>query len=155
MSRSGYMSASEYDFNDDVDWVLSHGRYLGRLASATRGKRGQALLREMEAALLALPEKRLCADVAVSPRNGEVCAFGAVALKRKLEVGKTYRAKALAEITAQFPASNDAPAFAAAFDVAEPLAAEIVHQNDDVMVKATAEERYQHVLAWVQEKIKR
>lgn len=54
MSRSGY-----------VDEEDEHGQFAlwhGRVMSATRGKRGQALLREIEAALLALPTRELIAD---------------------------------------------------------------------------------------------
>jgi hypothetical protein len=45
MSRSGY--------SDDLD-PLALGRWRGRVASAMRGKRGQAFLREMLAAMDAM-----------------------------------------------------------------------------------------------------
>lgn len=43
-----------------------------------QGKKGQVALRELEAALLALPEKRLIAG-ALQDDDGEVCALGALA----------------------------------------------------------------------------
>ena len=67
MSRSGY--------SDECDgWDLI--RWRGAVASAIRGQRGQAFLREMLSALDAMPEKRLISEEL--ERDGEVCAMGAV-----------------------------------------------------------------------------
>ena len=48
MSRSGY--------SDDIDDNWAHIMWRGRVASSIRGKRGQAMLRELLAALDAMPE---------------------------------------------------------------------------------------------------
>ena len=59
MSRHGYAD----DLADDDP--LAYGQWRGRVASAIRGRRGQAFLREMRAALDAMPDKRLIATALV------------------------------------------------------------------------------------------
>src|SRR5262245_36905148 len=76
MSRSNY--------SDDCDnWQLIKWR--GAVNSAIKGKRGQAFLKELLAALDALPKKELIADELQTGRF-EVCALGAVGLQRGLEM---------------------------------------------------------------------
>lgn len=71
MSRIGY--SEDEDFNGQFAlWQANCRRSLN-------GKAGQAALRRLEAALLALPDKRLIADALQDP-EGDVCALGAVAL---------------------------------------------------------------------------
>lgn len=81
MSRSGYI-----DDMDDMDDVLAHGRWRGRVASAIRGNRGQAFLKEMLAALDALPEKRLITGEL--EEEGAVCAIGAVGKARGIDMSE-------------------------------------------------------------------
>ena len=75
MSRSGY--SDDWEGWDTIRWR-------GAVASAIRGKRGQAFLREMIEALEALPAKRLITDALV--HGNECCAIGAVAMKRGMDV---------------------------------------------------------------------
>jgi hypothetical protein len=106
MSRSGY--------HDDIDnWSLIKWR--GRVASATRGKRGQKLLRDILAALDAMPVKRLIAHELAT--EGEFCTLGALGAARGLDMSSID--------------PEDRDAVAATFDVAMPLVAEIVWHNDD------------------------
>jgi hypothetical protein len=125
MSRSGY--------SDDCEgWDLI--RWRGAVASAIRGKRGQAFLRELLAALDALPEKRLIANTL--EEEGAYCAIGSVGRLRGVDmsgVDPEYR-----EQVAQ------------TFGVAEALAAEIMYENDEGgHWKETPEERFQRMRAWV------
>lgn len=145
MSRSGY--------SEDLDqWDLI--RWRGAVASAIRGKRGQSLLKELEAALLALPEKRLVSDVFANAEEGDVCALGAVALKRKLDAGKT-RADALKELESEFPEGTEADECSKEFNIADALAKEITYINDDWSYHGTTpEQRYENVLTWVREELK-
>jgi len=77
MTRSGY--------SDDCEqWSLI--RWRGAVASSLRGERGQAFLREMIEALDALPEKALVENAL--EKDGEVCAMGAVGLKRGIDMSK-------------------------------------------------------------------
>jgi hypothetical protein len=146
MSRSGY--------SEDLDhWALI--RWRGAVAAAIRGKRGQALLKEMEAALVALPEKRLISKEFASSESGDVCALGSVALKRRLEKGLD-RPTALKEIEDQFPEGCEAEQVCSEMDIADAMAKEITYVNDEYgPYKCTPEKRYEVVLEWVREQIKK
>ena len=169
MSRSGY--------HDNMDDPLELGRWRGRVASAIRGKRGQRLLRDMLAALDAMSEKRLVADeIEVSAaadekhaqawvrlfndpsaaeryrrhhvdtrpaeyREGDVCALGALGRARGLD---------LSGLDPEQPEG-----VAAAFDIAEPLAREIVYMNDEACYRReTPEQRWTRMREWVASQIK-
>lgn len=109
MSRSGYCD----DYGDDDPLAL--GRYRAQVASAIRGKRGQALLRELLAALDAMPDKRLVAGELEA--DGQFCALGVVGKARGLELANidTY----------------DVESLGPKFNIAEQLAREIMWVNDD------------------------
>lgn len=113
MSRSGYSDDYGDDYGDDDPLAL--GRYRAQVNSAIRGKRGQALLRELLAALDAMPEKRLVAGEL--EEDGEFCALGVVGQARGLNLAAidTY----------------DAESLAPQFNIAEQLAREIMWVNDD------------------------
>lgn len=76
MSRSGYT-------DDGDNWELIKWR--GQVASAIRGKRGQAFLRELRDALDALPEKKLCYHE-LQRKDGACCAIGAVGRARGIDM---------------------------------------------------------------------
>lgn len=124
MSRSGY--------SDDVD-PLELGRWRGRVASAIRGKRGQAFLRELLAALDAMPEKRLVSN-SFQRSDGCVCALGAVAKVRNIDTARLEPADEDYDI--------DTDAVGQVFGIAGPLAAEIMHENDEFSVWLPAEGRF-------------
>jgi hypothetical protein len=147
MSRSGY--------SDDLEnWSLI--RWRGAAASAIRGRRGQAFLREMLDALDALPEKRLIAGDLV--REGEVCALGAVAVARGTDVSDVD--------------PEDHEAVAAKFGITHTLACEVEYINDEIdghhfevvdfasgerrnrWRDDTPEERFERVRAWVASQIR-
>lgn len=73
----------EWYEGDDCD-NLAEGRYLNNARRSLWGRKGQAVLREVRAALLAMPEKRLIAGSLL--KDGEVCAIGAWA-RYRLEQG--------------------------------------------------------------------
>lgn len=144
MSRSGYI--------DDLD-QSELAMWRGMVASSIRGKRGQALLKELKRALLALPEKKLCADVFAA--DGQVCALGSVELRRKLK-GGTDRATAMKEIEAEWPNYSEGIHGKASedFNIAECLAQEIMYINDEWgPYQCTPEQRYETVLKWVKDNI--
>jgi len=109
MSRSGY----DEDYGDDDPLAL--GRYRAQVASAIRGKRGQALLRELLAALDAMPDKRLVAGELEA--DGQFCALGVVGQARRMNLASidTY----------------DVESLAPKFNIAEQLAREIMLVNDE------------------------
>lgn len=106
MSRSDY-----YDMDDQGALI----RWRGAVASAIRGKRGQALLRDMIAALEAMPKRELVANQ-LECEDG-VCALGAVGLARGIDMGNID--------------PEDSATVSSVFDIAEPLAREIVYTNDE------------------------
>ena len=130
MSRSGY--------TDDLDdnWELV--RWRGAVASAIHGKRGQALLRDLLAALDAMPEKRLISGELVTAK-GEVCALGAVACARGISVSHID--------------PTDYEAVAEAFDISEALAREIENENDEY--STTPENRWKAMHEWTMRQLRR
>lgn len=108
MSRSGY--------SDDLDDNRQLTRWRGMVASATRGRRGQKCLIDLLAALDAMPKKALIAHE-LETADGEVCALGALGKSRGIDMQK---------LDPEEPES-----VAAAFDIATPLAQEIVYMNDE------------------------
>jgi len=139
MSRSGYTDDGDYD-------ELAMGRWRGQVRSAMRGKRGQALLRDLVAALDAMPEKRLVRG-ALEDEEGSVCALGAVCKKRGVPMPKIEY--------------DDAPedwsgTLGATLDIAEQLAAEVMHVNDEWgPYNQTPEGRWQTVRQWAAGQLER
>lgn len=135
MSRSGY--SDDFDFDN---W--SHIRWRGQVASATRGKRGQAFLRELVEALDAMPEKRLIANDL--EHAGNVCAIGSVGFSRGVDM------------SALDP--HDYDTIAGTFGIAHQLVQEIEWENDEAYMgdwdsencrsNSTPEGRWEHMRAW-------
>lgn len=125
MSRSGYNEDGE-----SSAWSLICWR--GQVASAIRGKRGQAFLHELLEALDAMPVKRLIAHDLIA-KDG-VCALGSIGVKRGLELEKLdpYDYDQLGEV----------------FGIARQLVCEIEYINDDAHYYATPEQRWQHIRDW-------
>lgn len=128
MSRSGY----SYDC-DGWDVI----RWRGAVASAIRGKRGQAFLQEMLTALDTLPEKRLTENEL--QHDGEVCAMGAVGLQRGIN---------MTEIDPE-----EREEVARAFGISEALAAEIAYENDEGGWRETPEQRWNRMRNWAASKV--
>jgi hypothetical protein len=126
MSRSGYTD----DCDDDV---LALGRWRAQVASAIRGKRGQAFLRELLDALDAMPVKRLIADDLI--KDGEVCALGSVGVKRGIDM------------TPLDP--HDPQTLSGVFGIAHQLVSEIEYENDECCTRDTPERRWQRMHDWV------
>lgn len=123
MSRAGY--------SDDCDqWSLI--RWRGQVASAIRGARGQAFLRELIAALDAMPEKALVADVL--EEAGNVCAIGSVGLVRGIDMAKLD--------------PEDPDGIAAAFGIAPQMVREIEYMNDEATWGEEPAERWQRMRVW-------
>jgi hypothetical protein len=108
MSRSGY--------SDECDgWDLI--RWRGAVNSAIKGKRGQAILKEMLAALDAMPIKRLGKDELVTA-DGDYCALGVVGNARGIDMESID--------------PEDSEWVAQTFGIAKALAKEIMWMNDEV-----------------------
>lgn len=123
MSRSGY--------TDDLDtWAVIKWR--GQVASAIKGKRGQAFLAELVEALDALPEKRLIVGALQS--GGEVCAIGSVGAKRGIDMS-------VLDV-------HDPETLSGTFGIAHQLVQEIEYINDEECWNDTPEERWREIRAW-------
>ena len=128
------MSRSEYQEEDAEDfWALV--RWRGAVKAATRGKRGQQLLRDMLAALDAMPVKELIANALVA--DGKCCALGAYGLARRIDMSKVK--------------AQDCGIVAELFGVAPALVREISNENDDNPrnYSETPAQRFIRMRAWV------
>lgn len=158
MSRSGYSECCD-------GWELI--RWRGAVASAFRGKRGQAFLKEMAAAMDAMPDKRLISnclqvdgnqtsiaffnevilggDVLVDDsgkeiRIGDTCAMGSVAKSRGLDTSKV--------------SADNREGVADLLDIAPAMAAEIAYMNDEVVwYTETPEQRWSRMRQWIDSEI--
>jgi hypothetical protein len=135
MSRSGY--TDDYDYDDGM-WASI--RWRGAVKSAIRGKRGQAFLKEMLAAMDALPERKLIAGELEEP-TGPVCALGAVG---------RFRGVDMTEIDPE-----DYEAIALVFGISEALAREIMFENDEVYTRQAPDARFDRMLRWAKSNIKK
>lgn len=132
MSRSGYSE------DNDGDWGVN--LWAGAVASAIRGRRGQAFLRDLLAALDAMPVKRLIAEELVTA-SGEVCAIGSLGVRRGVDLSNTD--------------PEDAESVGALFDISATLARQVVYENDEAgSHKQTREQRWARMRAWVAGQIK-
>jgi hypothetical protein len=143
MSRAGYS-------DDGEQWDLIKWR--GQVASAMRGRRGQAFFREMVEALDALPEKRLIkdallADASEKPafippnvsRGEAVCAIGAVGLRRGVDMNSLD--------------PEDYDGIARAFRITHQLVQEIEYMNDEVGWNEMPEARWVRMRKWIVSKL--
>lgn len=112
MSRSGYVDDCEQTW----DWI----RWRGAVASAIRGKKGQAFIKELLEALEAMPEKRLIEGEWIDAQ-GEVCAVGCVLKARGIEINADTDV-------------DDYEYIARKLGINEKIVQEIEHENDNVRV---------------------
>jgi hypothetical protein len=140
MSRHGY--------NEDCDSEWAAICWRGAVTSATRGKRGQAFLKEMLAALDALPEKKLVSEELVTEK-GAVCAIGSVMVKRGIDVSNID--------------PEDPERIAHVMGIAPALVQEIEYINDEAWSwnyelqrreEMTDEKRFDLVRRWIIDQIK-
>jgi len=145
MSRHGFIDYADYD----EDSNLAAGRWAGRVASAIRGRRGQKLLRDMVAALDAMPVKELHT---YNVAGDCVCAMGAVAKMRGVDLRAAQE-----ELEDEDGDHQWATAYVGdALGIAEALAREIAYENDKgVWDEETPAQRWQRMRAWAAKRIKR
>lgn len=149
----------EESFNNQA-WLWEQS-----LRNAMNGRRGQQALRDLRDELLEMPVKELIGD-SLSDGKG-VCTVGAFVIARRMKRDGVTREQAVKDLFEQEVADQWDPEFgfedtyeieqrtiACAVDVglAKTLAVELAFTND-LFYKATPEERYQKVLAWVEKRI--
>lgn len=132
MGRSGY--------TDDMDDQLALGRWRGRVASAARGKRGQAFFQKLIDALDAMPEKLLINgshdyDYVLEDSEGGVCALGAL--------GNLVEGKSMRDMDPE-----DYDGLGDLFDIASCLVQETEWMNDEGVHCTSDEERWKAMRKW-------
>ena len=136
--------------NYDDNWALDMGRWERNSRAVLRSKRGQQALRELEAALLALPVKRLVADdlclpVAITD-DGEViyrvCAIGALGLHRGIDPAS------MAEWNEE--GREGTVGMGESLGLRRTLAW-VIGETNDRIYRETEEQRYERVLQWIRD----
>lgn len=113
---------------------------LGPIASAIKGKRGQAFLIETLAALDAMPHKRLITEEFQEYISGDFCTLGVVGNSRGLDL--------------QGDVDVDSYAVSEKLGISRTLAAEVMHKNDEGGCNCeTPEVRWKRMRTWVKSKI--
>lgn len=139
------------NFSDDEERPGQFALWNANVVRSLKGRAGQVALRELEAALVALPEKRLIRNYLIDDADG-VCAVGCYARAKGLDL------KA-------FDRDYETDAVGVKAGMPRLVAWEVVAQNDIYneghykdgdgrYVAYTPEERYERVLAWVREQLK-
>ena len=142
---------------DEEDYNNQALLWEANLERSLKGRKGQAALRELEAALLALPDKRLIANQTVDD-GGSVCAIAALAQHRgykgdlslpkepdydkdDFEYWDEY----------EYQEAVEAAMLKIAADLGVPrmVASAIIYENDDTYI-STPEQRYTKMLRWTQ-----
>lgn len=147
---------SRFDSYDDYDGPDMSGLWWDSFRRAVNSERGQRTLREIEAALLAMPEHKLIADE-LADGNGGVCAVGAVAAYRRVQDGQSWDDAVLS--LPPIDSGHETAYYAStSLRMAKTIAWEMAQINDDGDRWApdhwTPEQRHAAVLAWVRKRIK-
>ncbi len=149
-------------FNEDEDFNNAAILWEANQERSLKSKRGQAALRRLEAALLALPEKKLVADV-IETADGLVCGLGTLAKYEHYEGSLELPSRPAEDASHKEwdewytsgdydgEATEDAMlALAVALNVPKLVAIAIIYENDDYYKTQTPEARYDKVLKWTQ-----
>lgn len=153
---------------DSTEDFLRSCAFSHNVTQAVAGKKGRKFLLELEAALLALPVKRLAVGVMALPEDreprrasggpGDVCALGAVAAARAVAAGES-RPAVVQRLAVEFSRDYEEAGWknigkaAEHLKICHPLAYAVVAENDEGRA-GTPEERYEQVLAWVRARLK-
>jgi hypothetical protein len=153
------------NYSDEEKWTGQFALFDANCRRSIRGKAGQQALRELETALLALPEKRLIKD-ALEDESGGVCAIACYGKYKGVDLSKFENDYASDEvgIAAGMPrlvawkvvALNDIE-LDTVWELAHgPLDRyDATYQGGIPLIRdMTSEERYEKVLAWVQQQLR-
>lgn len=131
------------------------------LARALTSGRGQRMLRDIEASLRAMPERKLIDSYIVrydeAVRVGEVCAIGAYAAYQQVKAGATW-ADAFAALNERWGGEQDdhwnTRVLGRSVGLARTVAVELAFQNDEHFSYMKPRQRWRAVLRWVRSQIK-
>lgn len=122
MSRHGYSDECE-----------NYAMWRGIIASASRGKRGQAFFRALLEALDAMPTKELV-EGELQTDEGAVCALGCLGKHKGVDLATLD--------------TEDWHQLGDLFDIAPQLAQEVMFVNDSQYQRANSVERWRIVRSW-------
>lgn len=143
--------------SDAGDDEMPYGLWLGAVTRATTSKRGQQTLRDLEQALLAIPDKRLAYEHI--SHEGEMCAVGAyVAYKEQQTDPSQDRGAIIKRLEDEYFWEGESLRQTARLGeesgIAWSLAWEIASVNDYCFGRDhTPEQRWEKMLAWVRQQI--
>lgn len=148
---------SRFDYDDgDSDWTAARQALEDHnIQRALNGRKGQALLRELEQALLALPTKRLTDEWLDDDGAGhrDVCIISALAVYREMARTLGDYDEALADLP-PLDDPDDVAAFATRrLGIVKTLGWYLQWVNDEGFPVASPEERWARMLAWVRRQI--
>lgn len=141
----------------DSEWAELHqGRYEHNVKQALKGKRGQKILREMEEALLAMPEPKLIKN-RFTTAKGECCAIGALVAHRFAPLWGVSFAEAAARLALEededgfdeYEEADETMNQGLKAGLTQTLVWEIAYRNDDYGWNQTDEQRWEYMLGWV------
>lgn len=157
-------------YSDEEDYPGQFGLWQGNCQRSLKGKAGQAALRELEAALLALPDKRLIAHKVIDA-EGDVCAIGALAKYK----GRNLLTEPNVYEHGEFDGDDEMEEIGMELGMPRLVAWKVVAKNDieidgryetlpgparwygdqpQVYVPVTPEQRYEKMLAWVRSQLR-
>jgi hypothetical protein len=169
------------NYSDEENFPGQYELWQANCERSIAGNVGQSVLREMEAALLALPNKRLIRNAVAC--GGDVCAVGAFLLMRRVKDGVTVD-EAQRQLEAEMGPAEDqhyietdelgveagmphlvAWKLVALNDIELDTVREVAHGpvaqgrgvykgGISLVREMTPEERYERVLGWVRSKLK-
>jgi hypothetical protein len=151
---------SRISYSEDEAYPGQHALWQANCRRSLAGKAGQAALRDLVAALEALPAPVLIAHHLA--RKGEVCAVGAVVLHRKVNLGQA-RDAVLRELEGE-PIEEDAwdwedeegetEGVGVAVGIPRLVAWRLACLNDIDLDYCTPAQRYEKVLAWARKRLR-
>jgi len=155
-------------YDDEATW-LDHGRWEHNLRRTIKSKRGQQVLRDLRAALLALPAPRLIDGYMLAPSDpgcpDDVCLLGALARSQRVPLPVGVMHDSLREQPLdrwglppeRWAIDETAEWASAAMGMSRTLAWALIEVNDENVwawrTTETPEQRYRRVLGWVTERI--
>ena len=126
-------------YSEDEDFAGQFFLWQANCERSLRGRQGQVELKELRAALLALPQKRLILGL-LEDEQGDLCAIGAYAKRKGLDLSK-------------YDVDSDTPDVGIEGGMPRLVAWKVVEMNDIEFDHLTPEKRYEQMLAWVESKL--
>lgn len=148
---------SRVEYGEEEDFPGQAALQQKNLERLLAGKRGQVVLRELEAALLAVPDRKLIANHGA--KDGQVCVVAALAVHLKVTLGQAREQvlRELEEEERQYLGDDYEEGWGddqwtvdlgESIGIPHSLAWRLVALNDVDLDYCTPEQRYEKVLKW-------